>query len=238
MRTFFSHAKTHRRAAWQLCLVLLLAATAAFAQAGRIYTAPDPAATGGITGRASEELTHAIAIEHDRVRVYRADLNDSGRAFRFEHLPIGKYDLVLFSKSGSIGEGLALGAPASLPAPSAHNLETRIATADGFFNHSVVHRTGIDPTGDTLLAFVERYRANNVLKQNADALGQMVRRFEVIELTRATDDWQMTNTRHIYREGEPIPDTPQFRKTVQLPSLGGVRIIQTVKDLGEIALPK
>jgi len=216
----------------------LLSAVSAFAQAGRIYTQPDPADTGAIAGRTDVELTHAVAVEQDRVRVFLGDLTDEGRAFRFGHLPVGKYDIVFFTKSGTVYEGLALGAPKTLEEASARNLNKRISLADGFFNRYCVHRTGVSADGETTLAFVERFRANNILQQSGEALGQMVRRFEVIELTRATDDWQLTSTRHIYREGEPISINPQFHKVVHLPSLGGVRMIATPKDLGIIPLPQ
>lgn len=215
---------------------LLLVAVPAFAQAGRIYTTADPAATGALSGRVGEPLTHAVAVEHDRVRVFRGALEESGRAFRFDHLPIGKYDLVLFAQSGTVYEGLALGTPPHLPDPSAKNLQQRVNLADTFFNHTQIHRIGLSEDGETLLAFVERYRANDVLKQSGEALGQMVRRFEVIELARAEDDWQMSASRHIYREGEPV--VAQFRKHVNLPALGSLRVIKDPKDLGEITLPK
>ena len=235
MKTDCSHAKTQRRKGLGIALILLLFAIShAFAQAGRIYTVPDATATGSLSGRASEPLTHAVAVEHDRLRVFRGALDDGGRAFRFEHLPIGKYDLVLFAQSGTVYEGLALGTPPNLPAPSAKNLQQRIDLADSFFNRAQVHRIGLSADGETLLAFVERYRANDVLKQSGEALGQMVRRFEVIELARAEDDWQMTSSRHIYREGEPVD--PQFRKAVNLPALGNLRVIKDPKDLGEITL--
>ncbi len=220
-----------------LCAYLVTAGCA-LAQAGRIYTQPSPSDTGAIAGKTSGELTHAVAVEHDRERVYLATLSDSGRAFRFEHLPVGRYDLVLFSKTGPIAEGLALGAPATLPEASTKHLAERVNAADSFFNQATVHRLGLSEDGDTVLALVERYRANNVLKQSGDALGQLVRRFEIIEFTRAEDDWQLTTTRHLYREGEPIPEQPDFRKTVPLPALGGVRVITNLKDLGDIALPK
>ena len=217
---------------------ILLIASAAFGQAGRIYTKEAPDDAGALTGRVGTELTHVVAIEHDRTRVYLAALSGGGREFRFAHLPIGKYDLVLFTKSGAVYEGLALGTAPQLSEPSAKHLQERMAAADGFFNQATFHRTGISEDGDTVLAFVERYRANNVLKQNADALNELVRRFDIIEFTRATDDWQLTTSRHIYREGEPIPKLPQFRKTFQVPALCGIRIITNPKDLGEIALPQ
>jgi len=208
------------------------------AQAGRIYTKPEAADTGAILGRVDEELTHAVAVVHDRVHVYRAELSDEGRAFRFEHLPVGMYDLVLFTKSTVVYEGLALGAAANLPEASAKNLEKRVAVADGFFKTAKIHRTGVSADGETLFAFVERYRVNNILKQSGEALNEMVRRFEVIELARAKDDWQMTSSRHIYREGEPIPANPQFRKAVNVSALGELRVVAAAKDLGEIPLPK
>ena len=208
----------------------------AHAQAGRIYSKPDPASPGAISGHISCNLSHAMAVEHDRTRVFLADLSDSGRSFHFEHLPAGKYDLVLVAKTGTVYEGLALGTPPSLQEDSLKNMEKRISVADSFFNQYHIHRTGISEDGETLLAFVERYRANNVLKQSGEALGQMVRRLEIIELTRAEDDWQMDSSRHLYREGEPA-DSPHFLQSINLPALGNIRMIDIPKDLGEIALP-
>lgn len=233
MKTQFSQAAT-----LLFLLLAMAAASPAFAQTGRIYTAPDPAATGAITGRVSAELTHAVAVEHDRVRVYLGNLTDGGRAFRFDHLPVGKYDLVLFEKSGVVYEGLALGAAPVLSETSSGNLEKRIALADSFFDRAHIHRTGVSTDGETLLVLVERYRSHDVLKQSGEALGQMLRRFEVVELARAEDDWQVSASRHLYREGEPIPFDPQFLKDVNIPPLGDLRLINSLKDLGQIDLPK
>ena len=66
-----------------LLLIACVSVSTALAQAGRIYTKPDAEATGALVGRVGEELTHAIAVEHDRVRVYRAELSDGGRTFLF-----------------------------------------------------------------------------------------------------------------------------------------------------------
>ena len=146
--------------------------------------------------------------------------------------------MVLFTKSAVVYEGLALGEPATLQETPAKNLEKRVAVADGFFKSAKIHRTGMSPDGETLLAFVERFRANNILKQSGEALGEMVRRFEIIELTRASDDWQMSSSRHLYREGEPIPANPQFRQAVYVSALGDLRVVNATKDLGELSLPK
>lgn len=209
---------------------------AAFAQAGRIYTAPEPSATGGISGNVPEPLTHAVAVERDRVRVFLGALSNDGTAFHFARLPVGKYDLVLFARSGAVYEGFALGDPPSLTPESAKHLEERVAASDGFFNRYKIHRTGVSADGETVLAFVERFRAEGVLKQSGEALGQMVRRFEIAELTRASDDWQLTTSRHLYREGEPI--LSQFRPTVFVPELGGLRVTSEIRALGSIPLPQ
>ncbi len=173
---------------------------------GRIYTNPDGTSPGGILGRFGAELTHAIAVEHERAHVYLAELSDGGKTFKFSHLPVGKYDLVLVTKNGTVYEGLALGGPpdAIPPTVSLKNLETRIAVADSFFNRHTIHRIGID--GETVLAFVERLRDKLILKQSGEKLNSNLRRLEIIDLERAGDDWQMAATRHIYREDEPITD--------------------------------
>ena len=206
------------------------------AQAGRIYTKPDPAATGAISGHVSVELSHAVAIAHDRLRVFLADLSEGGHSFRFPNLPASKYDLVLVAKTGTVYEGLALGnPPQALPENSLKNMEARVSKADSFFNKYEIHRTGLSEDGDMLLAFVERYRAEKILRGNGKALGQMIRRLEIIEFTRATDEWQLTTTRHLYREGEPQV-SPHFLKSVNLPALSNVRVVDAPKDLGEIPL--
>jgi hypothetical protein len=224
---------------WTLVIShFLLFATAALADPGRIYTPPDAAASGGIEGNAGIELTHALAIDHERIHVYRGELSDAGKAFRFSHLPVGKYDLVLVSKDRAVYEGLALGgiAPASLLPVSAKKLETRIAVADSFFNRHTVHREGFE--GDRVLVFVERIRDKLILKQSGEKLDSNLRRFEIIELEQAGDDWQMVSTRHLYREEEPVEAAPPFFKHFQVSELGNIRVVDTVKQLGALPLPK
>jgi len=220
-----------------LCSLLLWLAPPVLGQAGRIYTQADPAATGGISVRVDVELTHAMAVEHDRVHVYLAELAEGGQAFRFDHLPVGKYDLVLVGKTGTLFEGLMLGGTAdSIGEPSLKNLKTRIEAADSFFNLNTIHRFGLDGT-TTILALVERISSKHILKQSGEALNQNLRRLEVIELHQADDDWQMVGTRHLYREGEPVTEAPAFFKHAYVPELGNIRVVDSVKDLAPIHLP-
>ena len=173
-------------------------------EAGRIYTAPAPAATGGIIGTLSVgELTHAMAVESERVYVYRAWPLPGGNQFRFENLPVGKYDVVLVTKERQVFEGLRLGDPiAAMPPTLRMNLETRIAKADSYFNRHIIHRCGI--FNDRILAFVERLRDRPILTQGGEGVSANIRRLEIIELTQRTDGWQMNQTRHVYRQYEPL----------------------------------
>lgn len=206
-------------------------------EAGRIYTAPDPAATGGIAGTlAGGELTHAMAVDSERVKVYRAVPVAGSNEFHFEHLPVGKYDLVLVTKQRQVLEGLRLGEPIALPTGSATNLTKRIAKADAYFNRHIIHRCGL--VDDRILAFVERIRDRQILTQGGDVVKANVRRLEIIELTQADDDWQMNQTRHVYRQYEPLEKEPAFCQDQFVPALSGIRVVTAVKDLGTIAVSK
>ena len=205
--------------------------------AGRIYTAPDPAATGGLSGTLPVgTLTHALAVDSERVKVYRAMPVAGSNEFHFEHLPVGKYDLVLVTKERQVFEGLRLGEDLALPTNSQTNLETRIAKADSYFNRHIIHRCGI--VDDRIFAFVERIRDRQILTQGGDVVKANIRRFEIIELTQADDDWQMNGARHVYRQYEPLEKSPAFCRHAHVPELGGIRVVTTVKELGTLTVPK
>ena len=216
---------------------LLFITYCGYAESGRIYTIPDVTSPAGILGRTEAELTHAIAVDHERLHAYLGELSDAGRAFSFQHLPVGKFDLVLITRDGSVYEGVSLGNPPdAIAAGPLKNLQTRIALADAFFNRHLVHRTGVD--GDRAFAFVERIRDKLILKQSGEKLDANLRRLEIIELEQAGDDWQMVSTRHIYREDEPLVENPPFFKHFFFSGLGNIRIVDSVKDLGLLVLPK
>ena len=212
---------------------LLVAAALADEPVQRIYTAPNPAAPGGIRGSVNVVLTHAIAVEHDRTRVYRGTLG-GGKAFSFAGLPVGKYDLVLVTADGGVYEGLALGdEKRDLPAGSLENLKKRVSAQDAFYNRTLIQRIGFD--GDNALVFVERVRDKEILKQSAEKLNATLRRLEIMELAQASDDWQVTTTRHLYREEQP-PGGINFLRHGYARELGNVRVIDSVKDLGSLQL--
>src|SRR5947209_2868933 len=100
-------------------LCLLLAAqvlgVAAFGQSPertRLYTAPDPASTGGLKGRvakpegAIEQILATPAVNPEAV--YMGEITGTKKdGFQFKGLPVGKYDLVVIYPD-SFYEGLKL----------------------------------------------------------------------------------------------------------------------------------
>ena len=223
-----------------LCAFSALAlALPTFAQTTVLYTKPAAGANGGISGKVDAELTHAIALNRDYTQCFRGDLSDGGKSFRISGLPTGKYDVICVTKSGQIFEGVEVGEDGSkLPPDSVKHAEARIKKADTFFPKVKIHRLGLIEGGEKMMLFVERLRDTLILRQSGEKLDSNLRRIEVVELIKAKDDWQMLNTRHIYREEAPLVENMPFFTHKFVPELGNVRVIDTFKDLGSISLPK
>ena len=219
------------------CVLTILAPPTRADGPGRIYTQPVAADTGVITGKVKGAvLTHAIAVERDRTRVYLGKLEADGTGFRFPNMPVGRFDLVLVTRDNRVFEGLALGAAADLPAERAKHLEEGVTKADSFFNRHVQHRAGL--TGEVALVFTERIRDGQILRGSGEEINACLRRLEIIELREATDDWQMVRTRHLYREETPRLKGIPFLVHQHLPALGGLRLAGSARDLGTIDLTK
>ena len=200
---------------------------------GRIYTKPEAADTGSLTATVvGAELTHALAVERDRTRVFLGTLDAAGKSIRFDKLPIGRYDLVLVTKDQRIIEGLALGAAAALPADRSAHLAAGVAKADTFFNRHKSHRAGVD--GEVALVLVERIRDTTILRGSGEQIDAHLRRLEVIELRAADDDWQMARTRHLYREEFPRTKDAPFLLHQHQAALGGLRVAGAPRDIGSI----
>ncbi len=218
-----------------LCFfALVLSSTAQNTQS--FYTQTKPDAGGGITGKVNTPLTHAIALERDRISAYKATLSEENTRFVFANLPTGKYDMLLFTKENFVFEGIQLGEPAELGAGVVRkNLEERIVKADAFFNKYKLHRMGLIEQGAKLLALVERVRDKETLTGGGEKLKGPVRRFELAQFDKAADTWSFMLNRHLYRE-EQTAGVPDFLDSKFVPSLGNIRVIESLKDLGVITL--
>jgi hypothetical protein len=62
-----------------------------------------------------------------------------------------------------------------------------------------------------------------------------VRRLEIAQFDRASDTWSFLVNRHLYRE-EEAPGKNQFLRSRFLPQLSGVRVIESMKDIGVVAV--
>lgn len=202
------------------------------------YTKPNPEAGGGISGKVDRPLFTAIALERDRTSSYKASLEEGGLRFVFKGLPTGKYDLILVTKDDLLIEGLFLGEAGDLVTGESHaRFQERVAAADSFFNKFQVQRFGIIEGGAKILAFIERMRDKPTLTGGGRQLEGAVRRLEIAQFDRAADTWSFLVNRHLYRE-EEAPGKTQFLKNHHMPQIGGIRIIDSSKDLGTISLPK
>ncbi len=225
--------------AWSFVFVSLAAFNGpAAAETKNFYTHPQAGVPGGIAGKVDQPLTHALALHRDRLQCFKAALSEGGKVFRFAGLPTGKYDLVLVTLSGGVYEGLALGGEVEkLSGRSGENFQARIKVSDRFFNRARIHRFALIDGGEKGLAFVERIRDDPTLRQSGEALGANLRRLEVIDLEKAADDWTISTSRHIYREEAPLKAGLPFLQHQFVAGLGNIRVIDTVKDLGTVALP-
>jgi len=202
---------------------------------GRIYTKVVGTDTGLISGSVNGAvLTHAIAVERDRTRVYLGKLDAAATGFRFENLPVGRYDVVLVTKDNRVIEGIGLGPAADLADDRAKHLEQGVTKADSFFNRHIQHRNGVE--GEVALVFAERIRDGKILRGSGEEIDACLRRLEIIELREADDEWQMVKTRHLYREETPRIKGIPFLIHQHLPALGGLRSGGLPRDLGIIDL--
>jgi hypothetical protein len=201
------------------------------------YTHPKPDAKGGISAAVDRPLTHAIALERDRTSSFKGALSENGTRFVFNGLPTGKYDLILVTQDGFVLEGLLLGTGGeAVTGQGRRNFEERIEKADGFFTKYKLHRFGLVEDGSKILALIERMRDKESLEDASGKKGP-IRRFEIAEFDKAVDTWSFLRNRHLYRE-EDAPGRTAFFESHFVPSLGGVRVIDSIKDLGTLNLPR
>ncbi len=221
-------------------LLLALASAPARAQVGQskyLYTAPDPAASGGLRGTvpASEAgLAAVLALPPDEPRfVYKATL--SGPSFAFTGLPARKYDLVVVC-GDAVYEGLNLHREASTLTPAdTAAIGTIIDKTEPFFNEKTIHRV-LGKTGKMegqARAFCTFLRSKSALgffdgKEYTDHR----RSLKLVLLEDVGPSWQVARTREIFVL-QVKPGTGHIRH-VYAPGLGGIRVVDSVKDMGVV----
>lgn len=215
-------------------------------QSSRLYTAPDLSATGGLRGtiaHPAEKLLGVFAIPvGDLAKVYRARLDTDGHTFEFAHLPTAKYDLLLLFPA-AFYEGISLHRAAStLQTNDWQGITTIFNKSEPFFEIKKIHRCeGTTGTAGSAHCVVQELRARPVTLQDATVHTEIqIRTIKLAHFEDVGPSWQLLTTREIVRQEVLIgKEHNGLLAHFYCPDqLGGLRVVNTVKDLGTVELPK
>ncbi len=213
-------------------------------QSSQLYTPPDPSATGGLRGRFDPAAKPAVAVMAQAVddwkSVYKGTLEDGGRAFAFSGLPVGRYDLVVVT-ADAVHEGLTLArADDTLTADERKAIEAAILKSTPFFDTKLMHRSaGVGGDEGNARVFLQEVRTRPVTLQSAEVRSDIqVRSLKLVLTERAgRPGWALVHTREIIRQEVTEGQVKGLLAHHYVPRLGGVRVVETVKDLGTVTLP-
>lgn len=214
-------------------------------QSTRLYTAPDPSATGGLRGTIAlpdEKLIGAFAIPvGDLVKVYQGRIGTDARTFEFDNLPTAKYDLLLlFPKA--FYEGIGLHRAASTLTPTdMRGITTILNKSEPFYETKKIHRCeGTTGVAGSARCVLQELRARPITLQDATVHTEIqIRAIKLAHLEDVGPSWQLLTTRELVRQEVLIAtEHPGLLTHVHCPALlGGVRVVSTIKDLGRLELP-
>ncbi|MGI6495137.1 MAG: hypothetical protein ACOX5G_03455 [Kiritimatiellia bacterium] len=209
-------------------------------QSSQLYTPKDPQATGGLRGKIAQgEVLGVFAIPQDKWRsVYLAWLGDDG-TFAFQGLPAGKYDLAVLFENRFV-EGLALlRRESTLTAKDRKSIQAKIEASNAFFNEKRVERCeGITGHAGQARALLQELRSRPVTLQSAEVRADIqIRSIKIVLAEDVNLGWTIQNTREIVRQEIGPGDTMGMLPVRHADSLRGIRVLDTVKDLGELDLP-
>jgi hypothetical protein len=209
------------------------------------YTAPDPSSSGGLRGRIVNPSSYIFGVyalcPNEPRWVYRAEFTSEDRKdFVFTGLPMEKYDLMVVFLD-AVYEGLQLeGAKegSSLTTKDKQGIETIIRKTEPFYDQKFIFReSGIAGKGQKAQALCAFVRT----KQSEDYGGVKFtdhrRSIKLIHLLNVGPGWQVASTREIYVTFVK-PGTGADIRNVYRPWLGGIRVTDKIKDLGEIDLSR
>ena len=211
-------------------------------QSGRLYTAPDPNAPGGIRAivdRPTRPMRAVFAMNtHDMAKVYRGKVIEDGHGLLFEHLPIAKYDLmVLYENIFYEGFQLVRGR-STLTREDERSIRDILYASIPFFDTKRLHRAG-GQTGDggRARSVLQEMRKGKTLMQSAETLGLRIRSLKLCLLEDVGPAWQLLNTREIVRQEVGPEDHQDLLSHKYSEPLQGIRVTRSIKDLGRIVLP-
>ena len=219
-----------------LCVISFLIATQeAPAERDRLYTQPDPSASGGIRGHISRPVSpilQILAIAPDEPRlVYEGMVSGSdSRGFTFTGLPMRKYDLFVIYED-SFYEGLQLTFEEdTLTAEDRTKIDYIINKSDPYFPKKYIHRM----EGTTGRGNLSRCLVTMLRDTNSRAEQSWRRTFKLCMLKDVGPGWQVVRTRDLYPLFvEPGKGNPKHNFSK---ALSRIRVTSRIKELKEIDL--
>ncbi|MCX7819490.1 MAG: hypothetical protein N2652_09855 [Kiritimatiellae bacterium] len=212
-------------------------------QSTRLYTAPDPSAGGGIVLRlpaTAPPLRAAIAVPGlSRERAYLGRLGTDARSAEFAGLPTDRYDLMLVFDDW-FAEGLLLSRdPDSLGEADRRAIRETVDRSVPFFDTKVIHRCeGVGGRGGRAAAVLQEVRTRPITLQDASVRTDIqIRSLKLAFFEEVGPGWHLVRTRELLRQEVGPGETKGVLRHAFVPVLQGVRVMDSVRDLGEIQLP-
>ena len=240
-----------KRAARALWTSAALAAACATAPAGsvtgtkqstRLYTEPDPTATGGIAfslPATCEPLEAAIAVPvMSREHAYNGQVAADGRAVRFAGLPVNRYDLVLVF-DGRVVEGVLLHRDeVTLTAADRDKIKSTVDRSIAFFDTKAIHRCeGVAGAEGRASAVLQEVRTRPITLQDASVRTDIqVRSLKLAFFENVGPGWHMIRTRELIRQEGGPGDAKGLLAHEHDPQLQGIRVMDEVRDLGTLSI--
>ncbi|MDD5677339.1 MAG: hypothetical protein PHW60_05015 [Kiritimatiellae bacterium] len=212
-------------------------------QSSRLYTRSDPAASGGIYAKmalTAKPIQQAFAIDSGNPKlVYQGAVSKDGKEIRFTGLPTAIYDLMLVTRD-SFYEGCRLARdPDTLTDRDRQAIAFMVNKSVPFFDTKKIHRcegtTG--RSGKARCVLQEARTLPITLQDHTTRTDIQVRSLKLAFLEDVGDTgWQLVMTREILRTEVDPGDVKGLLLHYYFPVLGGIRVVDTEKDLGEINL--
>ena len=222
-----------------ISFIVLTVSAAAPPERHRLYTQPDPAATGGIKGSIeypAQPIEQILAIPPDEPqKVYEGVISGSSRQeFLFTGLPMRKYDLVVIYKD-QLYEGLSLQrGEDTLTAADRQKIKETIDKAEPFFTRRIIHRlegtTGRGNIASCICTFMRDKASNNSPKGE----GNIRRTFKIFILKDVGPGWQVVRSRDLYPSWTTLSlmvATHHYNE-----ALSQIRVTTSIKDIGILKL--
>ena len=211
----------------------------------KLYTAPDASDTGGLRGHIElpkAPLVAALAVPNSELaRCYKATLSKDGRSFEFNNLPTAKYDLLLVFPE-MIYEGFTLNRSAnSLYTNDWKSIHEILNKSEPFYEIKRIERMeGVSGGAGWAQAVFQELRARPVTLQSAKVRNDIqIRTVKLARFENVGPAWQLLITREVCRQEVAGKERKGLLPHYYCPDkLGNLRIVDTVKDLGNVELPE